>query len=194
MAAINSARFQIRCSAVLFITWMVTAVNALSMSNTILVFARDTASSYSATSGFKGYGIPYQLVLVPQTGVNLPVLNSSSTQGNYGGFVVLGEVAYDYGTSGWGSALTPAQWQQLYDYQTTFGARMVRLDVYPGPDFGKNPVALTLETCVNLGVDRLIPKSGTTTAISGAGCCNAGVEQLVSISNAANFPTANLKV
>lgn len=120
---------------------MVTAVNALSMSNTILVFARDTASSYSVTSGFNGYGIPYELVLVPQSGVTLPVLNSSTGQGNYGGFVVLGEVSYNYDNS-WRSALTTAQWQQLYDYQNTFGARMVRLDVYPGPDFGKNAGAL----------------------------------------------------
>ncbi|KAH6612971.1 hypothetical protein C7974DRAFT_322017 [Boeremia exigua] len=147
---------------------MALAVNALSMSNTILVLARDTASSISATSGFKGYGIPYELVIVPQAGISLPVLNGSSSQGSYGGFVVLGEVSYDYGGS-WRSALSPEQWQQLYDYQNTFGARMVRLDVYPGPDFG------------------------AATAIDGAGCCNAGVEQLVSISNATSFPTANLK-
>lgn len=48
---------------------------------------------------------------------------------------MLGEVSYDMPT-GWGSALTAAQWQQLYDYQTGFGVRMVRLDVYPGSDFG----------------------------------------------------------
>jgi hypothetical protein len=40
----------------------------------------------------------------------------------------------------------------------------------------------------------LTKESGTTTAIAGAGCCDAGVEQLVSISNAAAFPKANLKV
>jgi hypothetical protein len=36
--------------------------------------------------------------------------------------------------------------------------------------------------------------SGTATAIAGAGCCDTGVEQLISISNATGFPTANLKV
>jgi hypothetical protein len=184
MAFIDSGHFHLRCCAILLVAWMVTATQALSMSNTILVFARDTASSYSLTSGFNGYGIPYQLVLVPQSGVTLPVLNSSFTQGNYGGFVVLSEVSYDYGNN-WSSALTPVQWQQLYDYQTTFGARMVRLDVYPGPGSGKYPVAQDNNP--------LTSGSGTTTAISGAGCCDSGVEQLVSISNATGFPTANLK-
>jgi hypothetical protein len=193
MAFISSLSFRVCCSACLLIAWLALAANALSMSNTILVFARDTASSYSATSGFSGYGIPYELVLVPQSGVTLPILNASSTQGNYGGFVVLGEVSYDY-NGNWRSALTPAQWQQLYDYQSSFGARMVRLDVYPGPDFGKKPVVLTPAACEDLGIDSLTPRSGTATAIDGTGCCNADVEQLVSISNAAYFPTANLKV
>jgi hypothetical protein len=189
MPAVGSVKFRACCSAFFLIAWTALTANALSMSNTILVFARDTASSYSATSGFSGYGIPFDLVLVPQSGITLPVLNGSSNQGNYGGFVVLGEVSYDYGGS-WRSALTPAQWQELYNYQNTFGARMVRLDVYPGPDFGKKRVVLA----VILGDYSLTPRLGTATAIDGAGCCDADVEQLVSISDAESFPTANLKV
>ncbi|QDS77911.1 hypothetical protein FKW77_000823 [Venturia effusa] len=144
---------------------VVSAANTVK--NTILVLARDTASGYSGTSGLAGYGIPYQLVVVPQAGITLPVLNSTATAGNYGGIIVLSDVAYSY-AAGWSSALTAAQWASLYAYQTSFGVRMVRLDVYPGPDFG------------------------TTTAIAGEGCCDAGVEQLVSISNTAAFPKAGL--
>lgn len=110
-----------------------------------------------------------KLVIVPQAGITLPTLNSTATSGNYGGFIVLSEVAYSY-TAGWASALTAAQWASLYAYQTSFGVRMVRLDVFPGAEFG------------------------TTTAVAGAGCCDAGVEQLVSISNNAAFPKANLNV
>ena len=109
---------------------------AHSVSNTILVFARDAASASSATSGFQGYGIPYEVVLVPQGGVTLPSLSASAIEGNYGGIVVLSEVAYLF-AAGWGSALTAAQWQALYDYQTGFGVRMVRLDVFPSTDLGK---------------------------------------------------------
>jgi hypothetical protein len=141
---------------------------AKSASSTILVFARDTASSYSVTSGLNAYGIPYQLLIVPQAGITLPTLSSAATTGNYGGFLILSEVAYGY-DNGWYSAITAAQWTQLYTYQTTFGVRMVRLDVYPSDDFG------------------------VTTAISGSGCCDAGVEQLVSISNSTAFPTAGIK-
>lgn len=141
-----------------------------SVGSTILVFARDAASGASTVSGLVGYGIPYELILVPSTGITLPTLNSSLTSGNYGGIIVHGEVSYDLGTAGWGSAITAAQWASIYAYQADFNVRMVRLDVYPGSDFG------------------------TTTAISGAGCCNTGVEQMISISNSTGFPTANLKV
>lgn len=113
------------------------AAAANSVANTILVFARDSASANVATLGLQGYGIPYQTVLVPQTGAALPVLNSSATQGNYGGILVLSEVSYQYST-GFLSALNASQWQALYDYQTAFGVRMVRLDVYPTPDMGKS--------------------------------------------------------
>lgn len=121
------------------------AAAANSVANTVLVFARDSASANVATLGLQGYGIPYQTVLVPQTGAALPVLNSSSTQGNYGGILVLSEVSYQYST-GFLSALNASQWQTLYDYQTAFGVRMVRLDVYPTPDMGKpTPPAMMLK-------------------------------------------------
>ncbi|KAK2623886.1 hypothetical protein QTJ16_006520 [Diplocarpon rosae] len=144
-------------------------VAGTSVQGTILIFARDNASAYSATSGLNGYGIPYQLVVVPQTGITLPALNKSSTAGNYGAIVILSEVSYDYGgTLGFQSALTATQLATLYQYQVTFGVRMVRIDVYPGPAYG-------------------------TAAIAG-GCCAAGVEQLVSISDTSAFPTAGMKV
>lgn len=86
--------------------------------------------------GLEGYGIPYQVVIIPKEGRELPPLNSSLTDGNYGGILVLGELAYEY-DSGWDSALKAAQWKILYDYQTIFNVRMVRLDAFPSPQFGK---------------------------------------------------------
>ncbi|KAG9234920.1 hypothetical protein BJ875DRAFT_504369 [Amylocarpus encephaloides] len=142
---------------------------ATSYAGTILVLARDAASSYSATSGLNAYGIPYELVLVPQAGITLPALTGpSSSSGLYGGFIILSEVSYDYSGS-WHSALTEAQWQTLYGYQTRFGARMVRLDVYPSSDFG------------------------VTTTIPSMGCCETGVEQLLSFTDTSAFPTAGLR-
>jgi hypothetical protein len=131
------------------------------------VFARDATSAYSATSGLNAYGIPYELRLVPSTGITLPALNSSATAGNYGGIITLSEVSYQY-TDSWHSALTTSQWQQIYDYQTSFGVRLVRLDVYPDSDFG------------------------VTTTVPSTGCCDTA-EQLLSFTNTTAFPTAGLK-
>ncbi|KAK4984019.1 hypothetical protein LTR50_006858 [Elasticomyces elasticus] len=143
------------------------AVPKATVDQTILVFARSSAEAYSAYSGLVGYGIPYQLVVVPQTGITLPQLNSSATHGNYGGFITLSELAYNY-NGAWGSALTTDQYNQIYAYQTAFGVRMVRLDVYPQSAFG------------------------VTTAIAGTGCCATGVEQLISFTDLSGFPTARL--
>lgn len=113
------------------------AVSAATVSSTILVLARDDTSALNgATSGLQGYGIPFEVVTVPQAGISsLPNLNASATYGNYGGIVVVSEVGYNYGDQYY-SALTRAQWNQLWNYQINFGVRMVRLDVFPTSDFG----------------------------------------------------------
>ncbi|KAF4554718.1 Hypothetical protein D9617_3g017860 [Elsinoe fawcettii] len=138
-----------------------------SVANTILVLAKDADGMYTSTSGLNGYGIPFQSIIVPQSGIALPQLNSSATAGNFGGIIIHAEVSYDFGGGNWSSALTPAQWQDLYNYQTVFGVRMVRLDVYPGPN--------------------------TDSAVISGGCCGAGVEQEFSFTDVSAFSTAQLK-
>ncbi|KAF2667971.1 hypothetical protein BT63DRAFT_426819 [Microthyrium microscopicum] len=136
---------------------------------TVLVFSMDAYSTYTATSGLNAYGIPYQVVVVPQAGITLPTLNSSLLQGNYGSIVVMNELSYDYGgTVGWQSALTTDQWATLFAYQVDFGVRMVRINAYPTTEFG------------------------VQTVIDGQGCCNAGVEQLMYFTDTSAFPTAGL--
>ncbi|TKX19912.1 hypothetical protein C1H76_8110 [Elsinoe australis] len=142
-------------------------VSGGSVQNTILVLAKDADSVYTSTSGLNGYGIPFQSIIVPQSGIQLPALNSSATNGNFGGIIIHAEVSYDFGGGNWSSALTAAQWQQLYNYQTAFGVRMVRLDVYPGPN--------------------------TDSAVVSGGCCGAGVEQEFSFTDVSDFATAQLK-
>lgn len=139
-------------------------VGNATVSSTILIFARDSPSAENgAAAGLRGYGIPFEIVLVPQAGIaTLPVLNASSTYGNYGGIVVLSEVGYNYDDLYY-SALTRRQWTDLYNYQTTFGVRMVRLDVFPTSDFG---------------------------AVSNGGNLN---DEPVSFTNITGFPTSNLK-
>lgn len=119
------------------------AVGGSSVNSTILVLAPQGDASYSATSGFDAYGIPYQLVSVPQAGVALPTLNSTANAGNYGGILILSDVSYDY-SGDYHSALTTDQYAALYAYQVAFGVRMVRLDTYPDSTSGTAAVASTL--------------------------------------------------
>ena len=115
----------------------VSAVPGATISSTILVIARDQlAAKNGATLGLQGYGIPFEVLTVPQAGItNLPILNSSATHGNYGGIVLLSEVGYNYDNQYY-SALTRRQFNTLFDYQSQFGVRMVRLDVFPATEFG----------------------------------------------------------
>ncbi|KAF7949836.1 uncharacterized protein EAE97_003345 [Botrytis byssoidea] len=136
------------------------------VSSKVLVIARDSVSAYSAWSGLNDRGIPYETLIVPAAGIALPSLNSSETQGNYGLIVVMSELSYSYPNVGYQSALTADQWQAIYNYQSAFRVRLVRLDSYPSAAFG--------------------------TEALGA-CCNNGVEQLVSISDNSAFPKAGLK-
>ena len=144
------------------------SITAEIINSTALVIARDITSAYSAYSGLNDHGIPYSVLIVPQNGTALPSLNDTATTGNYGLIVVLSEVSYDYGgTEGYQSALTTDQWTALFNYQVSFGVRMVRLDVYPSSDTG-------------------------TTSLGG--CCDTDVEQYISISNDTAFTTAGLRV
>lgn len=125
-------------SFMLFFSQSVSAyIGSATVSSTVLVIARDaTSAENGAAVGLRGYGIPYEVLTVPQEGItSLPVLNSSATYGNYGGIATISEVGYNYDTSYY-SALTSRQWNDLYAYQSAFGVRMVRLDVFPTTDFG----------------------------------------------------------
>ncbi|GAB7344911.1 hypothetical protein MBLNU457_3347t1 [Dothideomycetes sp. NU457] len=136
------------------------------VASTILVIVRNSIDQYSATSGLNAHGIPFQVLTVPQNGTDLPQLNSSSTYGNFGAIILSGEVSYEY-SAGWASALTPDQFTQLYNYQVSFGVRLVRLNVYPGSNYDTTPLG---------------------------GCCGTGIEQPMTFTNSTGIETANYKV
>lgn len=134
--------------------------------STILIIARDDAGVTAASLGLLAYGIPYESLIVPSAGIELPTLNDTKTHGNYGGIIVMDAVSYSY-DSGWASAITAAQWTTLHAYQTDFSVRMVRINEWPGVDFGVTTVSTS--------------------------CCDSGVEQSVYFSDVSDFPTANIK-
>ncbi|KAG8163143.1 hypothetical protein KVR01_007621 [Diaporthe batatas] len=136
--------------------------------NKVLILARDSDGANSASAGLLGYGIPFEAVLIPKEGGAIPTLNTSTSEGKYSGIIVIDALAYDYGATGWRSAVTDAQWSTIWAYQAGFKVRMVRINEFPGPLYG--------------------------VGLAGAGgCCDAGVEQLISFTNTSLFPTANLK-
>lgn len=138
------------------------------MDNKVLILARDTDGANSASAGLSAYGIPFEPVLIPKAGAALPTLNTTATEGKYSGIIVIDALAYDYGADGWRSAVTDDQWNTLWEYQANFKVRMVRINEFPNPAFGAG--------------------------LAGAGgCCDTGVEQLISFTNTTLFPTANLK-
>ncbi|KAK2629472.1 hypothetical protein QTJ16_000292 [Diplocarpon rosae] len=147
----------------------INTVLAFSVDSTVLIIAKDAASSYAATAGLDAYGIPFSVLLVPSNGTALPPLVTGGN-GQYGGIVVLAELSYEYNGT-YGSALTDEQWTSLFEYQTTFGVRMVRIDVYPQPQFGVRPADA-----------------------ANTGCCAAGVQQDVFISNTDAFAQAGMRV
>ena len=67
---------------VLLVSMLIANVQAaLSVTSTVLIFARDSTSAFYAYSGLQGYAIPYEVVVVPQAGVKLPALNTSARKG-----------------------------------------------------------------------------------------------------------------
>ncbi|GAM86502.1 hypothetical protein ANO11243_045160 [Dothideomycetidae sp. 11243] len=145
----------------------VATTTSATVDSTFLILAGDANGAYTCSSGLNGYGIPFQSIIVPSTGITLPVLNSSATHGNFGGIIVYAEVAFQYPNNNWSSALTAAQWQQLYDYQVNFNVRMAQLNVFPGPNYGASVV--------------------------NSGCCNSGVEQMISFTDVSHFASAGIK-
>ncbi|EJT52266.1 hypothetical protein A1Q1_05476 [Trichosporon asahii var. asahii CBS 2479] len=144
----------------------VSRIGGATVDNHILILAKDEYSAESGFHGLEGYGIPYDRVIVPQGGVSLPALNDSATHGRYSGIIVMDALSYEY-AEGWHSAITDEQWKQIHDYQVHFSVRMVRINEFPGPNFGAE--------------------------VDAAGAGGTGSEQDISITDTSDFPTANLK-
>lgn len=135
------------------------------VASTILVIATDSTTATVAAQGLNGYGIPHQNLIVPQTGAALPALSSSSG-GNFGGIIVAAGVIYEYSATNYSSALTQDQWNALYEYQITYGVRMVQYGIFPTLDAG---------------------------VVASGGCCNTGVTQSIYFTNTSAFSQAGLK-
>lgn len=158
-ALLHSVRF------LLFLA-LISLSECLSSNSTTLIIATTVDNADKASYILNGYGVGFEVLLVPKDGVALPMLKTTDG-GNYGLVVILSEAVYiANGTST--TAMTPAQWSELYDYQRIFKVRMVLLDVIPGPKYGTAKAAAgccDLPSYQNLTVvsdvqDREFPNAG----------------------------------
>lgn len=70
----------------------------------------------------------------------------TATNGNYSAVILTtGELGYA-GEAGYVSALTPAEWQHLWDYEATFDVRQVSWYTYPTADYGFEPPSAAVDT------------------------------------------------
>ena len=166
----NMRSFQFGILSLVLFVFSRVAKATFTIPNNVLIIAPDPTTALTASQMLISYGIDYTILDVPIGGATLPALNNSDGSGNFALIVVQAQVSYYYGdATGWQSALTAAQWQTIYDYQTMYSVRMIQQNVYPGPLFG-------------------------ATALGG--CCNTGEDQTVTLDPAvaaAQFPTAGLK-
>ncbi len=89
-------------------------------------------------------GVPYDTLIASQTPLTAQTLSDGLGAGRYQGILLTtGNLAYN-AASGWQSALTQAQWQMLWQYETDFRVRQATLYTYPAgaPDtYGLTPIS-----------------------------------------------------
>lgn len=129
-------RWSIALLAIVCISLVIDTCIATSVYQNALVLAISSSDAEGATAILDGYGAPYDLIMVPQSGITLPTLETTTPcnepVGLYGLIVVVSQLAYNYGGSiGYASALNSSQWNTLYAYQVKYGVRMVQLNIYP---------------------------------------------------------------
>ncbi|KAJ3278102.1 hypothetical protein HK104_002648 [Borealophlyctis nickersoniae] len=90
------------------------------------------------TNGLNGYGIPYDQLIIPNTGYNgsLPLQDSAGNPLYSLVIVTPGQLPYANAAGVWGSALTQVQWDQLAAYESKWKVRRVSLDDTPQASHG----------------------------------------------------------
>lgn len=99
----------------------------------MLVLSADgTEPSFAAiTSVLDQLDVPYDAVIASKTSLDSIALSDGLGNGKYQG-ILLATGNLGYASNGqWQSALTAAQWQKLWTYESTFKVRQVTLYTYP---------------------------------------------------------------
>ena len=107
----------------------------------LVISADGNESVLGAIKEALGYiGTPYDVHIAAQPGeLTAAMLSDRACHGLYQGVILTtGELGYLNAEGHWGSALTPAEWTTLYQYQANFKVRQATWYTYPQGQFGYN--------------------------------------------------------
>lgn len=97
------------------------------------------------TSILNQIGVPHDTLIASQTPLTAQTLSDGLGAGRYQGILLTtGNLAYEVSPNNWQSALSAAQWQMLWQYETDFRVRQATLYTYPAglPDtYGLTPIS-----------------------------------------------------
>ncbi|KAF3167904.1 hypothetical protein TWF225_006647 [Orbilia oligospora] len=95
-----------------------------------LILATDD-SGKAAIGTLNGYGIPYDSIVMTDSGYTLPALTNSDGSCKYGVIVAFRQLYNSNSKGSWVSFIGSDQWQKIYDYQVACGVRLVHLGAVP---------------------------------------------------------------
>jgi hypothetical protein len=107
----------------------------------LVISADGTEPVLGAIKDALGYiGTPYDIHIAGQPSVLTPaMLSDRACHGLYQGVILTtGELGYFNSEGQWGSALTPAEWTTLYQYEANFKVRQATWYTFPQGQFGYN--------------------------------------------------------
>ncbi|KAJ3330958.1 hypothetical protein HDU93_010024, partial [Gonapodya sp. JEL0774] len=121
-------------AALALLTVVLPIVRGFSLTHKVLILTvtpSDSTVELPVTMTLDAYGIPYEVVVVPSTGIagNLPLVDSSGNP-KYS-LIVIAQASLNYASLSWASALTASQWTYLEQYEATYNVRRVTLDDLP---------------------------------------------------------------
>ncbi|EGX52970.1 hypothetical protein AOL_s00007g306 [Orbilia oligospora ATCC 24927] len=106
------------------------ATGKISVNTKALILATD-GSGKAAIGTLNGYGIPYDNIVMTDSGYTLPTLTNSDGSCKYGVIVAFRQLYNSNSKGSWVSFIGSDQWQKIYDYQVACGVRLIHLGAVP---------------------------------------------------------------
>ncbi|KAK6352394.1 hypothetical protein TWF730_009221 [Orbilia blumenaviensis] len=106
------------------------ATAKISVNTKALILATDD-SGKAAIGTLNGYGIPYDSIVMGDSGYTLPSLTNSDGSCKYGVIVAFRQLYNSNSKGSWVSFIGSDQWQKIYDYQVACGVRLIHLGAVP---------------------------------------------------------------